>query len=210
MSLVLMAFVAALFLVVNAMGPLESPIDPPKARPVEPPLARPQPTPQLAQAQQPLPLPAEPEPVETDELFDFVPCQQANSEYGSGSGSLFNWRAHYDDQGRLVILAAYQGRLGAIQIRQDLSSQKPVTALDISGLFQVEQLTVPSPGGLVKGLRLGQHRGFTRLSVNYLENRRPQRAVPEALCRPDQTGGLLATRLTFQPPPESLALARSY
>ncbi|MDR1608892.1 MAG: hypothetical protein LBT38_10870 [Deltaproteobacteria bacterium] len=195
---IFLVWAVGLYWVYQAMGP----VSPPRAKALVLAQATPKPAPKAPEPEEPV-MPEEFVP--QDELAGFVPCPTEHTAVAK----LLNFRARYDELGRLVILSAYEGSLGAIQIRQDLGPTKPVTALDFLGRHELAQKVVPSPGGLVKTLRLGEHRGFIRLSVNYLEDRIPKETQSEILCRPDAQGGLLAARLTFLPSPRSLALARN-
>jgi hypothetical protein len=145
-----------------------------------------------------------------DELADFSPCPGEDPK-NSGSASLTNWRTHYDAEGRLVILTAYEGSLGTARVWQDLKTSRPVTALDFHGSYRWDKLRLDVNVAPVRVVHLGRHPGFTRLSVNYYDRNPPRLVIPEILCRPGDTGGLLAVRLTFQPSlSQSVSLARDY
>jgi hypothetical protein len=208
MILILVLWLVAILGVTLAMGPLEST----ESVPPVPPLAQLEPLPEPEPEPQPEPAPA-PNP---DELADFQPCP-TESQPTRGSAYFTDWRAHYDQRGRFVILATYRGELGQILVRQDLSSERPVTALDLAGLHRLDRSSLDAEGGPVRGVKLGQHQGFIRIAVNYLHP--PQRAEAEILCQSDGAGGVLAARLTLAANPgqaqtltqaASLALARDY
>jgi hypothetical protein len=108
-----------------------------------------------------------------------------------------DFRFHFDDKGRFVLLAPYAGVMGDLALREDLNPPKPVTALDLSGSHRLATHRLTVAEGPVTTVLWGQHHGFTRLSVNYDPARPPQKATPEVLCRPKDGGGLFAVRLTF-------------
>ncbi|MDR0548084.1 MAG: hypothetical protein LBI10_01530 [Deltaproteobacteria bacterium] len=191
----LIAWLAVVAIIVQVMGPAE----PRRLMALAPPPKM------VAKVKEPTPEPVpEPAPVvvATDELADFRPCVAKNNpqSQGKGEASFGDFRFHYDDQGRFVLLAPYAGVIGDLTLREDLSPPKPVTALDFRGSHKLVayRLTVTDQVGPVTAILWGQHPGFTRLSVNYDPTKPPKKAALEALCRPKEGGGgLFAARLAF-------------
>ncbi|MDR2422039.1 MAG: hypothetical protein LBE01_01520 [Deltaproteobacteria bacterium] len=186
LCLALAAWLAAVFLVVKAMGPeaeaqsvLVAAVPKVEAPPPEP-----------------APAPAEAPAPPQDELADFSPCPKGAGS-SVGKAALSSFRAHFDERGRFVLLVAYHGSLGSILTRESLFGARPVTALDLAGQYQTDFQSLKVAEGPITTVYLGQHQGFTRLAVNYDPAKTPQRAELEALCRPNATGGLLAVRLAF-------------
>jgi hypothetical protein len=78
--------------------------------------------------------------------------------------------------------------------------------LDLAGQYKIGPHRYAAPAdGPVSGVFLGQHRGFTRLSVNYENLLAPWATRREILCRTDGEGGELALRLAFEPGPRKAA-----
>jgi hypothetical protein len=200
MLAVLIVWLAAMAAIYAAMGPVEPP-----ARPALTPILAnldPRPAPELPvpppQPREPVPPPQPREPAPApeppaDELQGFGPCPLDDS--GQGRGLLKTLDGRYDDQGRYLVLIGYEGRLGRMTVRQALDLRSlNVSYVDIAGRLPFLREHHPERAqGPVSLARLGLHRGFTRLSLNFRDRLAPRKVDLEILCRDD----VLAVRYSF-------------
>ncbi|MDR2611859.1 MAG: hypothetical protein LBG06_03170, partial [Deltaproteobacteria bacterium] len=148
-------------------------------RPVEPALRE-------ALAPPPPPAPATPPPPEeapappADPLAGYLPCQGT----GAGRGSFGRLSGSYDDIGRFVLFIDFDGRTGGISGRESLRRpSKNVAYLDFEGDIPFSQEYLRPRGGALELVRLGRHRGFTRVSLNFSALRSPSEVRVEILCK---------------------------
>jgi hypothetical protein len=191
MLTVLIVWLVAMAAIYVAMGPVEPPAQP-ALTPIQANLD-PRPAPELPvpppQPREPAPAPEPP----VDELQGFGPCPLDDS--GQGRGLLKTLDGHYDDQGRYLVLIGYEGQLGRMTVRQALDLRSlNVSYIDFAGRLPFLREHHPERAqGPVILARLGLHQGFTRLSLNFRDQRAPKKVDLEILCRDD----VLAIRYSF-------------
>ena len=133
-----------------------------------------------------------------DELYAYGPCGLSGPW---GSGVVGDWGGDYDSLGRFVAKIHFKGAVGAVKVASELDGPNPVTYIDIGGDYVLPgSASKPRSGGAVDFMRLGRHKGFTRLSVNYGSGAPPDLVRTEAKCLRDSSGReILALRLAFGP-----------
>jgi hypothetical protein len=181
---VMLVWLAGVVFIVRGIGEVPPPPPPPAVVAAPPP---PPPAPVVAELPPPPPPPAPP----LDELQDFLPCRNGQT---AGQGVFQNWRSHYDDQGRYVVLIPFEGRLGDCTPPHLLNpAAASVVYVDFHGTWKWSQEKIWEKTGPVRLARLGRHDGFIRLSVNFNEKEVPAAVSAEVLHK-DQ---VLALRFTF-------------
>jgi hypothetical protein len=128
-----------------------------------------------------------------DELADFLPLKVGQRE---GDGVFKDLSGHYDKQGRYVLLIPFEGKLGEYKTRGNLSSAH-VYYTDFFGKWRWKKESVRETEGPVGRVRLGAHKGYIRLSLNFRDHEVPAAVSSEVLSK-DQT---LALRFTFETKP---------
>ncbi|MDR1084140.1 MAG: hypothetical protein LBP22_04595 [Deltaproteobacteria bacterium] len=154
----------------------------------------------------PVTVPAGPAPggsapmIAAGELAGYGPCPA-----GEGQGRILDLKGHYDPYNRYVLLMSLDGRAGDSAVKAQDVADRGVTYVDLAGRlpFEAGFLEISPQNGPGRHVRLGLHKGFTRISFNYRAGFKPAGTEAEILCR----DGSLALRYTFQgfsgsePPP---------
>ncbi|MDR1081390.1 MAG: hypothetical protein LBQ79_10625, partial [Deltaproteobacteria bacterium] len=180
---VMLVWFVGLFLLWRWTGEVPEPARDTRLRDAVAPVA---PAPPPVPEPQPAPVP----PAPSDPLAGYLPC----SGTGRGQGSFGNLDGHYDDLGRFVLFMTFSGKPGAVSQNESLHlPSRNVVYMDFQGDIPFSQESVRPSGGPVERVRLGRHRGFTRVSVNFRAREAPDRVRTEILCRE----GSVAVRLAW-------------
>ena len=185
----LIVWAALTFLILHAVGdPAEAlapivAVERPKAPVPEPAPKAPEPRP-------------EPEAAPEDEFAGWPLCSPGTS---GGAGNFGAPSLRYDEAGRMVLRIPYSGAMGQYKSLQELDSARPVIAVDFHGAigFGQAKIVPDPPDGAVKLVALGDHKAFTRISVNFASGKVPGRVERELYCQEGAGGGEVAMRLTF-------------
>ncbi|MDR2441977.1 MAG: hypothetical protein LBE31_00470, partial [Deltaproteobacteria bacterium] len=135
--------------------------------------------------------PLEPPQRPADELEGYGLCPTQ----GSSNGTFENISGHYDSFNRYVVILKLQGQVIAPSIHESLANARlNVTFADFPGQLNfVQEFFYEKGQGPVSVARLGLHRGFTRLSLNYHTQLSPKEVSVEVKCRDNA----VALRYTF-------------
>ncbi|MDR2339359.1 MAG: hypothetical protein LBF40_04410 [Deltaproteobacteria bacterium] len=136
-------------------------------------------------------------------LAGYSPCQGE----GAGLGSFGNFEEGVDFEGRLVFISTLDGALGSFVTDQSLGgSGQHASYIDFSGSFRGPRGGQNFPAeSLVRSVRFGDHRGFTRMSFTYRGSKGPEAVRAEVLCKERSVAVRLSlTGEGYEPTPDDI------
>jgi hypothetical protein len=139
----------------------------------------------------PPPAAAKTPPPNRGPLAGYGPCLPGT---GTGEGTLGQMSGQYDAQGRYLLFIKHTGNIGGSSQRS-MFGDPAVTYVDLLGdiKFTEEVYKISPAQGPGRHIRLGRHKGFTRISFNYRTGQRPHDPQTELFCQE----GSLAVRYSF-------------
>jgi predicted secreted Zn-dependent protease len=141
------------------------------------------------------------EPAQGDELHGFAACPAAPR----GEGAFKRMSSHYDEEGRLVFLAGFEGTLGSPRAASVLDAAIPSSYLELKGSYQASETLHFERSGPLRQARISKSGDVARITFTWREKYPPKKAGLEIWC----LEGKLALRYTFERGDQAQLAAKS-